>query len=299
MDKNYNSDDTFLGRWIAGTLTKEERIAFEKTEVFKQFSLINEEAQLLEGPTIDTDAALENIKQQIKLKQPKPKVIRMWYAVAATVVLLVGLGGFLNSSKTYTTGIGEKIVVTLGDGSQVNLNVNSSLSHKRFFWLNNKEVEFSGEGYFTVTQGEGFKVKTSQGIVEVLGTEFNIKQREDQFAVTCYEGKVQFIQKENVEVLTKGEQVILLNNALLKEKFNVEKEQWLLNKSTFENIPLSIVLHEIEQYYPITFDTSKVNTNINFTGSFTHSNIETALQTVLLPMKLKFVKKDSVIVLTE
>jgi len=190
-------------------------------------------------------------------------------------------------------------VVTLNDGSTVNLNANSSVSHKRFFWLNNKEVEFSGEGYFTVTEGEGFKVKTSQGSVEVLGTKFNIKQRKHQFAVACYEGKVQFIQKEKVEVLTKGEQVILLNDSLLKENFNIEKEQWLLNKSTFENIPLSIVLHEIEQYYPITFDTSKINANISFTGSFTHLNLETALQTVLMPMKLKFVKKGSIIVLTE
>ncbi len=300
MNENYNSDDTFLGRWIAGTLTEEERIAFEKTKEFKQFQLINREAELLEGPAIDTNAALEKVKQQIQQEKPKPKVIRMWYAVAATVILLIGLGTFLNSSKTYRTGIGEKMLVTLNDGSTVNLNANSRLSHKRFFWTDNKEVELTGEGYFTVVKGEGFKVTTAQGHIEVLGTQFNVQERKDQFKVACYEGKVQFTRSiDDVEVLTKGQQVTLSNNSFLKENFNEEKEQWLLNKSTFENVPLHIVLNEFEQYYPVTFDTSKINTKINFTGSFSHSDLEIALQTVLLPMKLKFVKKGNTLTLSE
>ena len=66
MVKNYKNDDTFLGRWIAGRLSEEERIAFEKSEEFKIFDAINRESQLLDGPDIDTDKALEAVKEKIR-----------------------------------------------------------------------------------------------------------------------------------------------------------------------------------------------------------------------------------------
>jgi len=193
MMKNYDTDDTFLGRWIAGELSEEERIAFEKTDVFKQFDFINKESQLLQGPNIDTEAALKKVKQQLETKPRKPKVVKLWQYMAVASIVIISAGFFINSSKTYTTAIGETQTITLIDGSVINLNANSSLSQKRYFWSKDKQVTLTGEAYFTITKGDGFRVETSKGTVEVLGTQFNIRDRED-FNLKCYEGKVRLTQ---------------------------------------------------------------------------------------------------------
>jgi ferric-dicitrate binding protein FerR (iron transport regulator) len=301
MMKNYDTDDTFLGRWIAGELSEEERIAFEKTDAFKHYSIINKEATLLEGPTIDTEAALHKVKTQIQHKATKPKkVINLWYRVAAAAILIISAGFFLNSSKTYTTAIGETETITLTDGSVVNLNTNSSLTHKRFFWNSNKEVTLSGEGYFTVTKGDGFKVKTSKGTVSVLGTEFNIKDR-THFEVKCYEGKVRLNTKNKAYTLTKGMQVSIKNKTQQETVFTEQKPSWKSGVSTFKDTPLHSVLEELSLYFPVSFNAKNINTTRLFTGNFNHNNLETALKTTLLPMGISYTKskKENSYILTE
>lgn len=301
MMKNYDTDDTFLGRWIAGTLSEEERIAFEKTDAFKQYSIINKEVTSLTGPTIDTEAALKKVKEQLQQQTQKPaKVINLWYRIAAAAILVISAGFFLNSSKTYTTAIGETETITLADGSIVNLNTNSSLSHKRFFWNNKKEVVLSGEGYFSVTKGEGFKVKTSKGIVSVLGTEFNVKDRTN-LDVKCYEGKVRLNTINKAYTLTKGMQVTIANTETKETTFTEQDPSWKSGVSTFQDTPLHLVLKELSLYYPITFKAENINTTRLFTGRFNHNNLETALKTTLLPMGISYKKseKENIYILNE
>lgn len=44
MNKN---DNTFLARWISNELTEVELIEFKASKIYKEFKLINEEAQFL------------------------------------------------------------------------------------------------------------------------------------------------------------------------------------------------------------------------------------------------------------
>ena len=242
MMKNYDTDDTFLGRWIAGELTEDERIAFEKTDAFKVYNIINNEAQLLEAPNIDTEAALKIVKHRLKTAPRKTKIIQLWKTIAVASIIIISLGYFFNSSKTYTTAIGETQTITLADGSTVNLNANSSLSHKRFLWNNNKQVALTGEAYFTITKGTGFKVATSNGIVEVLGTQFNIKDRND-FTLKCYKGKVKFTSfdnKNNDYTLTKGIQISIQSSKAIQSIFEQETPDWKQGNSVFIDQPLEM-----------------------------------------------------------
>ncbi|PIA79366.1 hypothetical protein BFR04_00500 [Gaetbulibacter sp. 4G1] len=303
MVENYDTDDTFLARWLGGTLSEEERLSFEKTDVYKQLRIINRESQLLEGPIIDVDAALKIVKQKINTKKQKPKVIRLWYAVTAAAIIIVSLSMFLNASKTYTTGIGEKMSVTLEDGSVIDLNANSSLSHKRFFWTANKEVNFTGEGYFTITKSKGFSVNTSKGKVEVLGTVFNIKDR-THFELKCYEGKINFVSNKTSPdsyILTKGMQIKIEDKEIKEDTFVEQRPDWKTGVSKFVEQPLSKVLEELTHIYPITFQMNTIDANRIFTGSFKHNNLNDALQTTLTPMGVTYQKASNgnVIILSE
>jgi len=299
--KKYETDESFLGRWIAGELSEEERIAFEQTDAFKQFDIINKEAQLLDGPEIDVERALQTVKDKLADKPKKGKLIKLWRNISVAAIVILSTGIFLTSSKTYTTGIGESQTVTLADGSIVNLNANSSLSHKRFFWASDKTVELTGEAYFTITKGDDFSVETSKGTVAVLGTEFNIKDRAD-FVLKCYEGKVQFIQNNNDEdtyILTKGMKVSIEENRLQEAIFSEETPNWKKGFSTFTQQPLSEVLNELSLYFDITFDTSTIDTKRLFSGSFYHSDLTNALKATLVPMGITYKKVTNKIILNK
>ncbi|WP_298418439.1 FecR family protein [uncultured Kordia sp.] len=300
MKKNYETDESFLGRWIAGELSEEERIAFEQTNAFKEFHIINKEAQLLGGPTIDVENALKTVKEKLTPKPKRNKIIKLWQAISVAAIVIFSTGILLTSSKTYTTGIGESQTIILADGSTVNLNANSSLSYKRFFWSSNKNVELTGEAYFSITKGDDFSVETSKGIVAVLGTEFNIKDRSN-FDLKCYEGKVQFIQndKDHSFILTKGMQVSIEENTLKQAIFTEETPTWKKGVSTFTEQPLSEVLEELAIYFDVTFDTRNIDTTRLFSGSFYHTDMITALKATLLPMGITYKKTGKTIVLSE
>ncbi len=290
MEKYY-TDESFLARWISGDLSEEERVAFEKTDAFKQFSIINREAQLLDGPVIDTEAALEKVNRKLNNEQSKPKVRRLrWLAAAASIAVIFGLFTFFNATKTYTTGIGEKQTIALADGSVIELNANSSLSHKRFSWLDDKQVHLKGEGFFSIIRGEGFKVNTSKGLVSVLGTKFNIYDR-SSFEIKCYEGSVGFDIKTastDTQVLTKGMMLDLENDIIRTGTFSKEIPYWKQGYSSFIDQPLSEVLAEFENQFPVKFIKNDVDTNRLFTGQFGHDDMNKALQTTLAPMGIKY-----------
>lgn len=301
MMKNYDTDDTFLGRWIAGELSEEELIHFKKTDTYKQFNLINKESQLLNGPDIDVEAALQNVKQKLKSEPSKPKTISLWQTISIAAIIIISLGFFINSSKTYTNGIGDTQTIVLDDGSNINLNANSSISLKRFFWSSNKTVNLKGEAYFTITKGDDFKVETSQGTVAVLGTEFNIKDR-THFELKCYKGKVQFTQKSvesSAKTLTKGMQINIEEDHINSITFEEDIPSWRTGVSKFDEKPLYLVLEELTQYFDITFDNKNINTNRLFSGSFEHKNLDIALKSTLIPMGITYKLEQNTIILSE
>lgn len=290
--KNYESDETFLARWAVGDLSDEELLDFQKTEAYKEFEQINQEAQGFMPPPIDKKQALISVKEKITFRKQDKGVRKLWFAVAASIALIVGTFGLLNSSITYQTNVGEQLAVHLPDGSSVQLNANSELSHKRFFWKNNRQLELKGEGYFEVEKGQKFEVTTSQGSVTVLGTKFNVKSRANRFELNCFEGSVRFdnfISQES-HILKQGDQIVLADatTKAVTQKSIKSTPDWIKGMSTFKNEPFGLVLEEIKLQYQVNFEYRDIDLDKKFTGSFVYDNLENALKTTLMPMGLSY-----------
>jgi ferric-dicitrate binding protein FerR (iron transport regulator) len=301
MDKYY-SDKTFLARWLANELTEEELSTFQKTDAYRQFKAINQEAQNLVGPTIDSATALRKVHLRLNPSKTITLRRRIWVtAIAASIALLIGTVVYLNTSKTYSTQIGEKQTIALSDGSMVYLNANSSLSHNRMFWSNNRQVELRGEGYFTISKGKDFKVTTSKGTITVLGTRFNVFDRSD-FDIQCYEGSIRFrtsLDTAQSFVLKKGMQISVERNKIQTRSLNEEMPSWKSGVSKFKDQPLSKVLDELENQYPIKFQTNNVDTDRMYTGEFVHNNLKMALEATLTPMGITYSSpRNTIIVLS-
>ena len=285
MDENYANED-FLGRWIAGALTPEELAGFEASDVHRQLMAIDNAAQSLNGPEIDVEKALALVTEKNKNVQKEPKVRRLWWvAAAASIALLFAGYTYFNGYKTYSTGIGEKETVLLADGSLIELNANSKLSYKRFGWEEDRIVDFEGEGFFDVQPGGNFSVNTRKGTVAVLGTQFNIRDRND-FKVQCYEGAIVFtpLTQSNPTELSQGMALEIKEGQLQQTEFSADAPDWKKGYSSFMEQPFSEVLEELSVQFPVTFELNSVQIDRLFTGRFTHKNLENALKTTMEPM---------------
>tara|TARA_R110002012_G_scaffold263456_2_gene446588 strand:+ start:272031 stop:272951 length:921 start_codon:yes stop_codon:yes gene_type:complete len=286
-------DDTILARWLEDKLTLEEQTMFEKSEEFKDYSRIVNGMRGFIKPVYDKDI-LRNKLFLAKDKTTDRKLVAFkpwYYAVAASILLLLSIGLYFNDVD-YIARPGEQLTVALPDGSKVHLNAGSHLKRKRFLWSWDRKVTLvMGEGFFEVEKNEKvFKVALDEGTVEVLGTKFNLRTRKGAFAVRCYEGKIQFEEASTKEktILVHGQEIIKSKNNFIRDTFSESRPAWMKGTSVFKNVPLIQVIEELEIQYGISFDHELANTSQNFTGSFIHGDLQTALKTVFLPMEIEY-----------
>lgn len=139
-----------------------------------------------------TEILLDSVKNGVILNQQGTDIVmkdgRLQYNEA-------GERGKEPSWNTITTPIGRQFKVLLPDGTQVWLNAASSITYPTFFAGTERRVEVTGEVFMDVAkdQRKKFKVKVNnQAVVEVTGTEFNVKAYADEasMATTLIEGSV-------------------------------------------------------------------------------------------------------------
>ncbi len=292
-------ENTYLAKWLNGDLNEQELQELKNLPEYDEYKKIVDGLEYFEPPSFDLDKSLMTTLE--KLDQPKKgKVIKLRpllyvAAVAASVVLIFGL--FFNTI-TYTSDPGKQLAVMLPDGSTVDLNAASTLTHKRFFWSQDRKITLTGEAYFEVTHGSRFTVSTTLGDVQVLGTKFNVKARKNQFEVGCYEGKVQVSANDQQKILQKGEAASLKNKTLTKEKLFQNEPLWKKGESIFNSVPLGQVLDELERQYNITFRRNQIDQNLLFTGGFNYRDLNIALESVLVPMGIEYVVNGKIISLS-
>lgn len=103
-------------------------------------------------------------------------------AVIAAVILILSVW-FLRSPVTIVAEPGMHQDVTLPDGSIVEMNSATELRYSRYFGVpvlspDDRHVQLTGEAFFIVEPEAGrFVVETPDALIEVLGTEFNVRSR--------------------------------------------------------------------------------------------------------------------------
>lgn len=114
-------------------------------------------------------------------------------AIAAGLAVAI-LPSLLASAKpvTYATGKGQHRKIKLADGSVVDLNAETRLSVS--FTRSTRRVELAdGQAIFDVTHDprRPFTVEAAGRTVRVVGTQFDVRNRQGDLRVTVAQGKVQ------------------------------------------------------------------------------------------------------------
>lgn len=232
-------------------------------------------------------------------QNPKGRSISMsWikYVAAACVLILIACSGFV---YFYTTTIyspkGQHLRVSLPDNSIVELNANSNVSYKPYWWRFSRKLKFEGEGFFNIEKGSKFEIESKYGKTFILGTSFNIYARGNEYKVTCYTGKVKVVSTITSDkiLLLPNDHAYLTKNGKLefyKDNNANEKILWRNHLFLFTETPLKNVFEEIELQYDINI-VEKGKFEQKHTGNFgKEKSVEQVLYNVCKPHGLSFTK---------
>lgn len=246
------SNQAFWDKWLQEN--PERKVLFEEA---KKWVLV------MNGTVSDTEktAAYQHLLTNIEQQESKPPIKQMSFGklvlrIAATVlVLLLGYWGWRKTSVPekvmYSTHFGETQQVLLPDGSELMLNANSNLEFiPNWESQDKREVWMKGEGFFDISPNpdKAFILHTEKGQIEVLGTSFNVFQREQRLDVTLIEGKVnlQLPNHEDIQMLP-GEQVRLTQTSLEHTEIDTEPvTAWKFDKMIFRDASIQSIIDRLK-----------------------------------------------------
>ncbi|MGY3792665.1 FecR family protein [uncultured Aquimarina sp.] len=295
--------EDLIQKWLDNEqLTKQESEAFKKLDVYDSYVKISETAKKFSAPEFDVSENMQKMNQQLKSRNtnsPSKNYLKVVLRIAAAFV--IGIGLYFAFSNDYNTKVetlaSQKTKINLPDESTVRLNSTSLVTYDEKNWNTKRKIHLSGEAYFNVAQGKKFDVETSLGTISVIGTRFNVKQRENLLEVTCYEGVVSVTINKETKYLRERDAVVYDSKGIKQLKVNDKEPKWYYNKSYFFKTPYSRVLKELEWQYGVEIKTKNIDPSIIFTGNFVHSDIELALKSITIPMRLKYVINNKTVTL--
>ncbi|MEX2572058.1 MAG: FecR domain-containing protein [Gemmatimonadota bacterium] len=182
-------------------------------------------------------------------------------AVAAALVIGIGLGGVLMrpgseaegpyGREQILTGPGEFATTTLVDGTVVRIGPESRIEFPRGGY--SREVSLEGQAFFAVSKAdEPFRIHTSGGEVEVLGTRFELESRNRSVEVTVLEGQVK-LHGQGGQAEVGPNQIARSNDAGPPEVEDVddvfESMEWLGDFLAFESTPMTDVVDEFQRRF--------------------------------------------------
>jgi len=247
---------------------------------------------LLLSPDIASRKMLKNIELSIGRKVTPSrhtryvrKKNRWWLRIAAILVMgaLISVAGYWNWSTSAFETISVQSAdgqpsyhriytdedqqrrITLGDGTRVRLNSNSILEIPDTYPIAGRHVRLKGEAYFQVTHdvSSAFMVQIEDARIEVLGTEFNVKEdtRFQQVQVAVVEGKVSLsshrdesgrgvlLTKDTFAALDLSDGRIVMEHAAVDNYLS-----WITGKLQFFDVSLKTVSTELSRIYGVRFN---------------------------------------------
>lgn len=297
----------------------------ENRKLFEQ--LLNEWENIYDSPEqsvrADKDKIWSGISSHIRTSLPVKSYTRKLLikvaGIAAMVAIIVGVAAtvfvkstidsaFLSQSvTTIETMQGQKMQMTLPDGTKVWLNSGSKLTYAGDFNRSERIVNLEGEAFFNVTknQSKKFKVRTSDVDIVVKGTSFDVSAYNDdrEISVSLLEGKVVITDKTGKYMtdLNPDELAIIsrqnLKYTLFKDDANTYRS-WTQDQLIFYNEDIYEVTKKLERWYGINIKLVNPDEKQKYTFSVKTESLRELLELFnkLTPIDYKINGKEVTII---
>lgn len=306
---DYYSLARLIRKYRAGTATPQELYLLEnwwqdaQRDTSALDSLSPEERELLKNRMFaETQRQIAHLEKPAQ-RRLHPVIYRA--AAAITLVAVVGALFYWSSHRMNTlhTQPGEHLCITLPDSTHITLNGNTTLRYPaRWDAHSPREVWLDGEAFFAVqhtASHQKFIVHTPQELnIEVLGTKFNLRSREQTAEVMLTEGKVKLEMTNSTAApvyLNPGELATVAGKAVSKRTAEQKPyTSWLNNTLVFNRTSLRDVAARLHDTYGlnVTFaDTTLARRELS--GEIASATADDILYAVAETFNLSVTRNDT------
>ncbi len=153
---------------------------------------------------------------------------------------------------------GGEYTVVLADGTKVWLNAESELHYPVHFSEQVREVHLKGEAYFSVSKqaDKPFVVCVGDSRITVLGTEFNVRNYQDEeIAATLVKGAVRIHDAGRECDLKPGQQAVIEKDGIRVWEVDTDLyTAWKDGYFIYREKTLEDIMKELSRWYDFTYD---------------------------------------------
>ncbi|MCS3798586.1 FecR family protein [Niastella sp. OAS944] len=294
--------------WMKANPDKREA-AQRAVDIIRSFDFNKE--TIAENFYVNLKQRIDNtIEAEHRTPVRKMKIPGVWLKAACIVAGIIVIGiGYFNRRPSYTyfsTPYAAIKTVYLPDSTEVVLNANSSVRYSKSRGA--REVLLSGEAFFkvrhVVMDGKTipFNIHAGNSVIEVLGTEFNVKDLNNETAVFLKKGKVKFsIPASHTATLMQPNDYCYYNAAQQKIITRVANPDlftaWMEHKYRFENATVKEVCETLKAYFGYDFIIRNDKLDTQTVSGTLELNNEQVMLTVLGELfKTKITKEGNKII---
>lgn len=256
-------------------------------------------------------AALERARKQAHARWSQGFGGARALAIAATLLLCI-LGGFaayVVTPHTYSTGIGERRVVALEDGSRLSLDAATRVrvrytNSERRLWLE------QGRAKFDVAHNplRPFSVSARGRTIVATGTSFSVELIDTEVRVLLYQGSVALLDANAPEAdsrhsstLRPGQEFVAVDSAtppMLHDVDVVRARSWEGGQLVFDNEALEIAVARVNRYAPVPIELSpNTDADLRISGVFNANDTAAFIDGVTALLPLQRIERDGHILL--
>lgn len=317
-------NDDLLVKYLVGETDADENAAVENwldadeknLNYYNGFKKIWEDSLLIaaENKNINEDAAWKRLQNRIHNKEvqvlTQKKSSAYWLRIAASILLISTLGWlgyshFENKSNTLIQIYASNSTLndTLPDGTTVTLNKKSSLSYTSKFKGKTRPVTLKGEAFFNVSpdKTKPFIIKINDVTVQVVGTSFNVKNKNGKTTVDVETGIVKVSKNKDQVELRHGEKVVIADKKpeLLKSISKGRLYNYYRNKELVcDETPLKELVEALNEIYDVNIIIKNPSLKEKpLTTVFKDQSLDQVLEVIQETFRIEIERKNNQILL--
>jgi ferric-dicitrate binding protein FerR (iron transport regulator) len=310
-----------LFEWMdASDANRKEYLTMRK--VWDMYQLNSEPVE----PSISFGQILAEYNRKLAENNTQTKSIKLYFhlrellKIASVFILAFGLGWYFYANRPQTIAYhtievptGQRVKLTLADGSLVWLNAQTKFTYPETFDKHHRRVTLDGEGLFEISHDakRPFSVQTANYNVSVLGTKFEVYaySNSNAFETILIEGSVEVSGNETGNLLCRMQPGQKLwfdeesqNMKLAKVNTN-EYITWTYGIYSFNDITFSEMSKRLEHYYKtqIIISDSLIG-NYHCTGKFRQHESITDIMNVVksdMPFSYTYDKENNQLIINK